>query len=194
MPPSSRATQVSRRSCVAQSWLCSCLTSFALRGAGEIGALAGSSEVLARGVDSVGTGFKDPARVVRDLARREKVVIAMSGVVDYVSDGQTTFAIENGHALQALITGSGCMASQAVATFAAAATVAGEEGEGYGASAGLVGAVAGIVAYNVAAEVAAEGEGVRGPNSFRAGLIDACAGVTGEEIRKRARVRVVEVN
>ena len=80
--------------------------------AGEIGAIAGSSEVLARGVDSVGVGFKYPARVVRDLARREKVVIAMSGVVDYVSDGQTTFAIKNGHPLQGKITGSGCMATQ----------------------------------------------------------------------------------
>lgn len=39
--------------------------------AGEIGALAGSEEVRARGVDSVGKGFRDPARVVRDLAKRE---------------------------------------------------------------------------------------------------------------------------
>jgi hypothetical protein len=38
---------------------------------GEIGALAGSSEVQARGVDSVGAGFANPARIVRDLARRE---------------------------------------------------------------------------------------------------------------------------
>lgn len=39
--------------------------------AGEIGSLAGSSEVASRGVDSVGTGFKDPATIVRELARRE---------------------------------------------------------------------------------------------------------------------------
>ncbi len=155
--------------------------------AGEIGAIAGSSEVLARGVDSVGKGFADPARVVRDLARREKVVIAMSGVVDYISDGQTTFAIENGHPYQGQITGSGCMATQAIATFAAAA-------DSFGSSRDLVGAVAGVVAYNVAAEMAAESEAVKGPNTFRAALIDACANVTAEEIQKRARVRVCEVN
>lgn len=153
---------------------------------GEIGALAGSTEVLARGVDSVGPGFADPARTVRDLARREKLVIAMSGPTDYVSDGQTTFAVDNGHPYQAQITGSGCMATQAIAVFAAAAD---EFGEGRG----LVGAVAGVVAYNVAAEVAAEGAGVRGPNTFRAGLIDACANLTEEEVRARARVRVVQV-
>jgi hypothetical protein len=41
------------------------------RVSGEIAALAGSSEVQARGVDSVGAGFANPARIVRDLARRE---------------------------------------------------------------------------------------------------------------------------
>lgn len=38
---------------------------------GEIGALVGSSEVQARGVDSVGSGFKDPAGVISKLAQRE---------------------------------------------------------------------------------------------------------------------------
>lgn len=101
--------------------------------AGEIGAIAGSSEVKARGVDSVGAGFKDPSSVVKNLARRESVptvhsssnlggiglrltfptelVVAMSGAVDYVSDGTTTYAIHNGHQYQSVITGSGCMAS-----------------------------------------------------------------------------------
>lgn len=39
--------------------------------AGEIGALAGSDEVKARGVDSVGEGFQNPGKLVRDLARKE---------------------------------------------------------------------------------------------------------------------------
>lgn len=39
--------------------------------AGEIGAISGLSEVQTRGVDSAGGSFKDPAAVVRELARRE---------------------------------------------------------------------------------------------------------------------------
>lgn len=39
--------------------------------AGEIGAISGLSEVQSRGVDSAGGNFKDPAAVVRELARRE---------------------------------------------------------------------------------------------------------------------------
>lgn len=42
---------------------------------------------------------------------RAELVVAMSGAVDYVSDGNVTFAIDNGHHYQAVITGSGCMAS-----------------------------------------------------------------------------------
>lgn len=131
-----------------------CHVSIIKGNAGEIGALAGLSEVQSRGVDSVGKGFKDPATVVRTLAAREsasrvfsllylllfappstplpcpsassphsapvltaktttatEVVVAMSGEVDYVSDGTSTFAIENGSDWQGKITGSGCMAS-----------------------------------------------------------------------------------
>jgi len=39
--------------------------------AGEIGYLAKSSEVTSRGVDSTGTGFKDPAAIVKSLARQK---------------------------------------------------------------------------------------------------------------------------
>lgn len=35
----------------------------------------------------------------------------MSGEVDYISDGRVVYAIQNGHSLQGLITGSGCMAT-----------------------------------------------------------------------------------
>jgi len=75
---------------------------------------------------------------------------------------------------------------RAIAVFAAAS-------DAFGPSAHLVGAVAGVLAYNVAAEIAAEDPGVKGPNTFRSALIDACANVTEEDIRRRARVTVCEV-
>jgi hydroxyethylthiazole kinase-like sugar kinase family protein len=43
-----------------------------------------------------------------------ELVVAMSGKVDYVSDGRTVFAIQNGSHWQENITGSGCMASSCV--------------------------------------------------------------------------------
>ena len=40
--------------------------------AGELAAIADSSEVQAKGVDSVGQGFADPARFVRELAQQHR--------------------------------------------------------------------------------------------------------------------------
>ena len=40
--------------------------------AGELAAIANSTEVQAKGVDSVGTGFADPAAFVRALARQHR--------------------------------------------------------------------------------------------------------------------------
>lgn len=48
------------------------------------------------------------------LPSTAELVVAMSGKVDYVSDGRIVFAIENGSHWQEKITGSGCMASSCV--------------------------------------------------------------------------------
>lgn len=63
---------------------------------------------------------KDPCSILTYFSALAELVVVMSGVVDYVSDGFSTYAISNGHALQGEITGSGCMAGTAIACFAAA--------------------------------------------------------------------------
>lgn len=47
------------------------------------------------------------------------MIVAMSGKTDYISDGTVVIAIDNGHKYQGKITGSGCMATTAIACFAA---------------------------------------------------------------------------
>ena len=46
--------------------------------AGELAAIADSDEVQARGVDSVGQGFADPAAFVRGLARQRRASPSLS--------------------------------------------------------------------------------------------------------------------
>lgn len=50
-----------------------------------------------------------------------EIVVAMSGAVDYVSDGKTIVSIQNGHHYQGSITGSGCMATTSIAVLASVA-------------------------------------------------------------------------
>lgn len=91
-------------------------------------------------MDSVGSGFVDPAKFVKELALRERVslfhetnfwgsclpyflgcVIALTGPTDWVSDGVTVIKLDNGHKLLGNITGSGCMVGTCIATFCAGA-------------------------------------------------------------------------
>lgn len=62
----------------------------------EIGVLAQSEEVAARGVDSTGS-FKDPGAIVRGLARASAAIVVMTGPVDYISDGDIVLSVSNGH-------------------------------------------------------------------------------------------------
>ncbi|PSS37857.1 hypothetical protein PHLCEN_2v325 [Hermanssonia centrifuga] len=92
--------------------------------AAELGAIANSLEVQARGVDSVGKGFADPAKFVLDLARKQRCIVVLTGVTDWVSDGTVVIRLSNGHPLLGDITGSGCMVGTCVATFCAGVSMA----------------------------------------------------------------------
>ncbi|KAG0325883.1 hypothetical protein BGZ99_010484 [Dissophora globulifera] len=156
--------------------------------AGEISAIAkligceGTESIAMRGVDSVG-GFSDPAAVVRAVAKRENCVVAMTGKIDYVSDGVRTVAIENGHRYQGRITGSGCMIASSIASFAAVSP-----------NDHFAAAVAGILALNLAGEHAGTRSDVRGPGTFRAAFIDEIENLEPLQMKSEAKVKSVQLD
>ncbi|CFR22292.1 hydroxyethylthiazole kinase [Yersinia kristensenii] len=90
----------------------------AIRGnASEIMALSGMA-TMGRGVDSVDTSLAAlPA--ARQLARQAQTVVAVTGEVDYVTDGQRDFAVAGGDKLMTRVVGTGCALSAVVAAFCA---------------------------------------------------------------------------
>ncbi|MGD0167605.1 MAG: hydroxyethylthiazole kinase, partial [Gaiellaceae bacterium] len=77
--------------------------------AGEIATLAGQ-EGEVRGVDSIAVGV--PVwEIAKSAARLFGCVIAVTGAVDRVSDGEDTLSVANGHKLLGVVTGTGCMAT-----------------------------------------------------------------------------------
>ena len=142
---------------------------------GEIGALAGAGGAV-RGVDSV-TGVAEPIRVAKNLARHYATVVAITGPRDFVSDGRRELGIDNGHAWLQTITGSGCMATTAIAAFCAVTPDP------------LVATAAALACYGLAAEHAARR--ARGPGSFRSELLDALYQLTPTQIK--TGVRIVEL-
>ncbi len=142
--------------------------------AGEIGTIAGI-DARVRGVDSAGmTG--DPAEVCSRLAARLSCIVAMSGPVDIVSDGDRVALVENGHPMMGVVSGTGCMAASVTGAFAAAADDR------------FATTVAALAAFGLAGERAAER--AAGPGSFRSGLLDALAGLEPAALAAGARIRV----
>jgi thiamine-phosphate diphosphorylase/hydroxyethylthiazole kinase len=129
---------------------------------GEIKTVFGGSTEQQRGVDSSSTlDASQKAKLVRELAAREKNVVVMTGKTDYVSDGVRTFAIDNGHEYLGLVTGTGCTLGTTIS-----AAVASRQADRLGA------VVAAILHFEIAAELAATRPEVRGPGTFVPAFLD----------------------
>ncbi len=125
--------------------------------AGEIATLAGLAAEV-RGVESLAG---DAREAVTRAAGSLGVIAAATGPTDYVSDGEITLAVSNGHPLMGRVVGSGCASTAAVGCFAAAGGADAET-------------VAHALAYfGRAGEVAAEG--AKGPGTFEPRFLDALA-------------------
>ncbi|KAI9463739.1 Hydroxyethylthiazole kinase family-domain-containing protein [Boletus coccyginus] len=164
--------------------------------AAELASLANSEEVQAKGVDSVGVGPANPATFVKDLARKERCIVALTGAIDWVSDGTTVVKLTNGHRLLGDITGSGCLVGTCIATFCAGAwELAKNEDVPAKLVRGdmLIGAVGGILALTIAGERAAVRSDVHGSGTYLPALIDELYNLTPERVKQHGQVEVVTV-
>ena len=83
--------------------------------ASEILAVAGGVEGT-RGVDSA-HGSDDALATARALAARLGCVVAVTGAVDYVTDGAQVLAVRHGHPMMTKVTALGCALSGVTAAF-----------------------------------------------------------------------------
>jgi hydroxyethylthiazole kinase len=142
---------------------------------GEVGALAGAGGIV-KGVDSV-QGVQDPERVAQDLASRCDTVVAITGKRDIIADSKRVMGVDNGHPMLQTITGTGCMATTAIAIFCAV-----EKDH-------LLAATAALACYGLAAERAARR--AKAPGSFRTALLDSLYQLTPAQVK--VGVKIVEL-
>lgn len=70
----------------------------------------------AQGADSLDSSSAAlPAAI--ELAQKHATIVAVTGEVDYITNGQITYAIEGGHVHLTRVTGTGCSLSAMVAAF-----------------------------------------------------------------------------
>jgi len=157
----------------------------AFRGnASEILSLAGAegvrfsvdAEGVGRGVDT--TASSDTAReAAREFAARAGVVVAVTGVIDYVTDGARMLAVANGHEMMTRVTGMGCTATAIVG-----ACLAVEPDP-------LLAVMHGVALTGIAGELAVERS--RGPGSLHVEFLDLLHGMEAAALAARMRVEVV---
>lgn len=143
---------------------------------------ANASEIIAlvagasagQGVDS-----RDPVEqaeaAARALAERHGAVVAVTGAVDFVTDGRQSLRIAGGSPLMPKVTALGCALTCLVGAFAAVAP-----------RAPLAATAAALACFGVAGEAAAQG--AEGPGSFAWRFLDALAALDPETLDAEAKV------
>ncbi len=127
-----------------------------------------------KGVDSVHT-VDQATETAMSLAKRLKTTLAITGVVDLITDGQAVYRVENGHAMMGCITGTGCTATAMIAAFLAVNLDPQQA------------AVFGLSYFGLAGEMAAAQ--ASGPGSFQMALLDALYLMKKEELETGAKIR-----
>ncbi|HSG06540.1 MAG TPA: hydroxyethylthiazole kinase, partial [Nitrospiria bacterium] len=138
--------------------------------------ILGGEDAQIQGVDSLETG-EAPVEAFKALARKTGAVICVTGPIDHVTDGETTFRIENGHSMMGNVTGTGCSASTAVAVYCAAGGATAEA------------CAMGLAVFGACGELA--GEECRGPGSFQVAILDALYNAPSRNLGKRLRISEV---
>eukprot|EP01037_Dinobryon_pediforme_P039698 gene39698-48448_t len=150
--------------------------------AGEIMALAAASGAEAieaasgsasKGVDSLAGSDAAVAAAIA-LARASGAVVAVTGEVDFVTDGTQLVSITGGHALVPLSTATGCALSATVGAFVAVAPA-------------FDATVAALSLYAAAGSLAGE-RCPNGPGHLPAELCDALFGMTEATLAARSTV------
>ena len=151
----------------------------------EIKALA-LGEGGARGVDAdvadkvTKENLMQAVTFVKEFAKKTRAVIAVTGAIDIVADGEKAYCIYNGHPMMSSITGTGCQLSAITAAYVTANPETPLEAT---AAAVCLMGVCGEKAYERLTEQ-------DGNATYRNHIIDAVFNLTGEELEKYAKYEI----
>ncbi len=140
--------------------------------ASEIARISGLS-VKTQGVDS-GNINENLEQLAKNVAQKWNCTTVITGETDFIADAKRCFKVKNGHPIMAHVVGTGCMAASVIGTFAAV-------GSDY-----VHTSVAGLVCYEIAAELAAKKS--NGPGTFKEQLFDALFNLDKAAIEKMQKV------
>lgn len=151
----------------------------------EIKALA-LGEGGARGVDAdvadqvTKENLPQVVAFAKDFAKKTGAVIAITGAIDIVADGERAFCIYNGHPMMSSITGTGCQLSALIAAY----VTANQKNL-------LEATAAAVCLMGICGEKAFERLTSQDGNAtYRNYIMDTVFNLTGEELEKNAKYEI----
>ncbi|GAB4843696.1 hypothetical protein Ancab_013660 [Ancistrocladus abbreviatus] len=146
-----------------------------IRGNGsEIIALSNASVGSAKGVDSL-HGSADALEAAKSLAGASGSIVAVSGAVDIVTDGQRSVGAYNGVPMMQRITATGCSVTALISAFVA-----------IDPSHTFEAATTALSVFGIAGEMGMDM--AKGPASLRVHLIDSLYGLDEDTIKHRVKI------
>lgn len=140
-------------------------------------------EGTTRGVDAdvadsvTGENLSQAVEFAKAFARKTGAVIAITGAIDIVADGEKAFCIFNGHPMMSSITGTGCQLSAMIAAYVTA-----------NPETPLEATAAAICAMGICGEKAHQRlKPEDGNSSYRTYIIDAIYNLNGQELEDCAK-------
>ncbi|MBI6874559.1 hydroxyethylthiazole kinase [Clostridium aciditolerans] len=160
----------------AKKFISECRPSVIKGNMSEIKAICGIKS-SAKGID-VGTcdvvteeNFDENIEMLKVLSLQTGSVIAVTGVVDIITNGTHTYLITNGCEMLSMVTGTGCMLTALIASYISSKSI-------------LEGTVLAIALMGICGELS---QYVKGTGSFRTELIDNMFSISDDMIIKKIR-------
>lgn len=133
-------------------------------------------DIKIRGVDSLET--VDAVREgAHSLAVTLKKVIAITGEIDFITNGKEAVEVHNGHPMFGMVTGTGCAATTAISCFCAVEPNP------------LIATAAALGYYGLAGEEAARIS--KGPGSFQVALYDLLYHLSEDTMLEKLRIKPI---
>lgn len=131
-----------------------------------------------KGVDAsdldMGDGLEAIIQIAKNCAKQYEAAIAITGATDVISNGTTTYCIENGDPKLSKISGTGCMCNSLIASYVAATNDT------------LIGTLAGVLTMGLAGELAAKE--YHGTGSYHMNIMDKISLLDGITLEEGARL------
>jgi hydroxyethylthiazole kinase len=119
--------------------------------------------------------------IARGLSKNTGAVVAITGAIDIIADGESAYIVRNGHPMMSKVSGTGCMLTAVVASYVSANP---EDKAGACATAIAAMGLSGEIAYGRLMKSGG------GPSTYRSYIIDAMGNMTSDELEGGMKIEV----